>query len=86
MDEKAGMCKQKFKTIGYYETREEGLIALSNYHQNPYDMDCSKTTFEEVFQKRSAIFSKWFDVTASKTESGIRKVPIAEKILPSGCR
>ena len=25
---------------------------------------------------------KWFDITASKTDSGIRKVPIAEKILP----
>ena len=47
-------CQQKFKTIGYYETREEGLIALSNYHQNPCDMDCSKITFEEVYQKWSA--------------------------------
>lgn len=54
MDEKAGTCKQKFKTIGYYESREEGLIALSNYHQNPYNMDCSKITFEEVYQKWSA--------------------------------
>ncbi|MBO4998169.1 MAG: site-specific integrase [Lachnospira sp.] len=25
---------------------------------------------------------RWFDITASKTESGIRKVPIAKKILP----
>lgn len=41
-DETAGTIKQKFKTIGYYETKEEGLIALSNYHQNPYDMDSSK--------------------------------------------
>ena len=30
------------------------MIALSNYHQNPYDMDCSKITFEEVYQKWSA--------------------------------
>lgn len=25
---------------------------------------------------------RWFDITASKTESGIRKAPIAEKVLP----
>lgn len=25
---------------------------------------------------------KWFDVTASKTQAGIRKVPIADKVLP----
>lgn len=53
-DETAGTIKQKFKTIGYYETKEEGLIALSNYHQNPYDMDSSKITFEEVYKKWSA--------------------------------
>ena len=47
-DEAAGTTKQKFKTIGYYETREEGLIALSNYHQTPFN---TQITFEEVYQK-----------------------------------
>ncbi len=47
-DEAAGTIKQKFKTIGYYETREEGLIALSNYHQTPFN---TQITFEEVYQK-----------------------------------
>ena len=28
------------------------------------------------------IEERWFDITASKTESGIRKVPIAKKVLP----
>lgn len=54
MDDITGINRQKFKTIGYYETKEEGLIALGNFHQNPYDMDSSKITFEEVFQKWSA--------------------------------
>lgn len=53
-DEKTDDYKQQFKTIGYYETKQEGLIALSVYHQNPYDMDCSKITFKEVFEKWSA--------------------------------
>lgn len=53
-DKAAGTIKQRFKTIGYYKTKEEGLIALSNYHQNPYDMNSSEITFEEVYQKWSA--------------------------------
>jgi integrase len=52
-DEKTDDYKQQFKTIGYYETKQEGLIALSVYHQNPYDIDCSKITFREVFEKWS---------------------------------
>ena len=51
LDTETGINKQKFKTIGYYETKEEGLIALGNFHQNPYDMDSSSITFEEVFEK-----------------------------------
>jgi len=30
-----GKQHQQYKTIGYYASREEGLIALCNYHQNP---------------------------------------------------
>ena len=47
-----GIQKQKFKTIGYFETKEEGLIALSNYHQNPYSIE-SNITFAEIFDKWS---------------------------------
>ncbi len=54
LDDSSGTTKQKFKTIGYFKTKEEGLIALSNYHQNPYDMDSNKITFAEVFEKWSA--------------------------------
>lgn len=43
--------KQKFKTIGYYETREEGIIALSTYQKSPYDIDGSRITFGEVYDK-----------------------------------
>lgn len=48
-----GVQRQKYKTIGYYETKEEGLIALSNYHQNPYSLE-SSITFSELFDKWSA--------------------------------
>ncbi|MCC8077603.1 MAG: site-specific integrase [Oscillospiraceae bacterium] len=54
VDDNTGTIRQQFKTIGYYETKQEGLIALSIYHQNPYDMDSSKITFKEIFEKWSA--------------------------------
>lgn len=44
--------KRQYKIIGYYETREEGLIALSAYNTNPY-MITSDLTFAEVYEKWS---------------------------------
>ena len=43
--------KQILKTIGFYQTRQEGLNALAEYHSNPYDIDKGKITFAEVFDK-----------------------------------
>ncbi len=54
IDLEDGRRKQQFKTIGYYETKEEGLIALANYHQNPYDLEASTITFAEIYDKWSA--------------------------------
>lgn len=39
----------KYETIGYYETREEGMIALAEYNKNPWDIDGDKITLEEHF-------------------------------------
>ena len=40
----------KYETIGYYETREEGMIALAEFNKNPWDIDGSKITFEEHYK------------------------------------
>jgi integrase len=45
--------EQKYKNIGYYTSYEEALIALTEYHKNPYNLDASKITFGEVFDKWS---------------------------------
>ena len=37
-------------TIGYYATREEGMIALAAYNKAPWDIDTAKTTFKELFE------------------------------------
>lgn len=50
-----GKVKQKFITIGYYETRPLAIKALADYNENPYDLDLSKTTLEEVYEKWSDV-------------------------------
>lgn len=52
-DEKSEKVKQVKKTLGYYQTRELAADALSNYRQNPYDIDASNITFKEIFEKWS---------------------------------
>lgn len=46
--------KLKRTTLGYYPTKKEALAALTNYHENPYDINVDKITFEELY-------SKWFE-------------------------
>lgn len=44
---------QKRITIGYYATQKEALQALADYNTNPYDINASKITFAEVYEKWS---------------------------------
>lgn len=47
----------KQKPIGYTATREEGLILLAQYNNNPWDIETDKITFKELYdlwvEKRS---------------------------------
>jgi integrase len=38
-----------YETIGYYPTREAGLIALAQYNNDPWNISQEKTTLEELF-------------------------------------
>lgn len=42
-------AKQVQKTIGYYESKEDAMIALADYNKNPYDIDKRNTTFEQIY-------------------------------------
>ena len=66
--------KQKKIIIGYYATRQEGLQALADYNKNPYDVDASKITFDEVYDKWSE--RKYAEIS----ESNIRGYKNAFKI------
>lgn len=39
-----------YDTIGYFPTREAGMIALAEYNKSPWDIDAEKTTMEELFE------------------------------------
>lgn len=52
-DEEGRKATQKFINIGYYAKKEEALAALSEYNKNPYDINASKITFAEVYEKWS---------------------------------
>lgn len=41
---------QIYKSVGYYATREEALIALAKYNNSPYDLDAANLTFEGLYQ------------------------------------
>lgn len=44
--------KQLYKTIGYFRTRKEGIIALAKYNDDPdyYNVKKTSPTFEELFE------------------------------------
>jgi integrase len=42
--------RQVRKYLGYYETRQEAMIALADYNKSPYDIDKRNTTFGEIYE------------------------------------
>lgn len=38
-----------YKTIGYYSTKEEGLIGLAEYNKSPWDIDTKNITFASLY-------------------------------------
>lgn len=49
----SGKQKQIYKTLGYYATRKEAMVALAEYNANPFDLVNVGMTFEEVWKKWS---------------------------------
>ena len=62
----AMVTRQKFITVGYYETRQEAIQALAAYNLNPYDIQ-SNITFEEVYEKWS---EKKFEEISRSNKNG----------------
>ena len=43
--------KQQRKYLGYYRTQKEALVALGEYHKNGVNLDLTKLTLNEVFER-----------------------------------
>ncbi len=43
-------CELIRKVLGYYENYKKASLALADYNKNPYDIDGSNMTFEELFE------------------------------------
>lgn len=50
-NEKKIRQRQIYKTLGYYPTRKDAMMALANYNADPYDLDANKITFDDVYHK-----------------------------------
>lgn len=44
-----GKAKQVRKTLGYYSTRKEAVIALAEYNKDPYNLDRNSATVTDVW-------------------------------------
>lgn len=42
---------QKFEFLGYFKTKQDALKELAAYNDNPYDLEMSKVTFQEIYQR-----------------------------------
>lgn len=56
-----------YSIIGYYATREEGMIALAEYNKNPYDIQNANLTLKEVYNKWSEMILPKLGTSLSKS-------------------
>lgn len=64
-----GKWKQLRQTIGYYKTKNDAMIALAEYNKSPYDINASKVTFEEVYDRWS---TEHFPTVSASNVKGYR--------------
>lgn len=68
-----------YKVLGYFRTRSEGLVALADYHKQPYSLDTRNMALKEVFYNALASDKSMADNTR-RNHKNIWKYlePIAE--------
>ena len=70
-----------YLVIGYFTTREEGMIALAEYNRNPYDVDKRNITLKELYQKWSeTILPKLGKSLQSGLKSAYRHIKKLEEL------
>ena len=63
-----------YKTLGYYATREAGMIALALYNKDPYDIDKARITMLELYEKflQSSMINKLGKSSISSLKSAFK--------------
>lgn len=69
IDKESNKTKQTFQIVGYFATKQEAMIALSDFNKNPYSLDSEKITFEEIYDKWS---DKKFEEVSSSNVNGYK--------------
>ena len=70
--------KQKYITVGYYETKADALIALAEFNKDPFDLGLSTITVEEVYERWSE--KKFKDISESNAKGYEAAFKLCEKI------
>lgn len=76
--------KQQYVTLGYYATRQEGLQALADYNNDPYDLVMSKTTFADIYAKWSEVAFENLSASAIRNYTTPYKACSALYNMPMG--
>lgn len=66
-DEKNMRQRQIYKTLGYYATRKEAMMALAKYNMNPYDLDTRKITFDDIYNRWLEANQEKFSISLLQT-------------------
>lgn len=55
-----------YETIGYFATREEGMLALAEFNRSPFDLPAATLTTDELF-------AKWNELKAPKLSGALTR-------------
>ena len=66
--------KQQYKTLGYFEKRQDAMTALADYNKNPYDIDLNTITFEEIYEKWSKKKFETISISRAKSYKSVYNV------------
>lgn len=69
----SGKARQIYRTLGYYATRKEAMLALSDYHNNPLNLVNRGITFAEVFKIWSVKHFEEFPSTVGGINAGFNR-------------
>ena len=61
---------QEYRTLGYYATKEEGIVALVKFNQRPYDLNYKDITFAQIYEE-------WSDEHYKKIVSSSKRIWMA---------